>query len=198
MHVNDGRRSGRINWRERWEVRGIVILNHYLRGWRGSCSRQSRSDLRRIECGRAPRLHIVECVERSRPTESLKGEVGVDPRVHGEDKHWEINQESQVFGSDETTATLGHMRAKAVERNGQVRDMKNVANKNALPIEGEDSGTSTKKRNIRIVPHSNRQAGDGLVTDKGGFVWHHIVGGASISNRETTSCSRKDHSREGE
>ena len=76
--------------------------------------------------------------------------------------------------------------------------MKNVANKNALPIEGKDIGTSTKNRNIRIVPHLKRQSGDGLVTDKGGFVWHHMVSGASISNRETTSHSWKDHRREGE
>ena len=76
--------------------------------------------------------------------------------------------------------------------------MKNVANKNALPIEGKDSGTSTKNRNIRIVPHLKRQSGDGLVTDKGGFVWHHMVSGASISNREMTSRSWKDHQREGE
>ena len=43
-------------------------------------------------------MHIVECVERSRPIESLKGEVGVHRHVHGEDKRWEINQESRVFG----------------------------------------------------------------------------------------------------
>jgi len=107
----------------------VIILNHYPRGWRGSCSRQSRSDLRRIEGGRTPRLHIVE------------GEVGVDRRVHGEDKHWEISQESRVFGADETTTTLGHMHAKTVERNGQAGDVKNIANENALPIEGEGNGT---------------------------------------------------------
>jgi hypothetical protein len=90
------------------------------------------------------------------------------------------------------------MRAKTAERNGQAGDVKNVANENALPIEGKDSGTSTKKRNIRIVLHSNRQSGDRFVTDKGGFVWHHMVNGASISNRETTSRSWKDHRREGE
>jgi hypothetical protein len=76
--------------------------------------------------------------------------------------------------------------------------VENVANENALPIEGEDSGTATKNGNIRIVPHANRQTADGLVTDKGGFVGHHMVGGASISNRETTSFSWKDHRREGE
>ena len=90
------------------------------------------------------------------------------------------------------------MRAKTVEWNGQAGDVKNIANENALPIEGKNSGTSTKNRNIRIVPHSNRQSADGLVTDKGRFVWHHMVSGASISHRETTSRSWKDHRREGE
>jgi len=90
------------------------------------------------------------------------------------------------------------MFAKTVERNGQAGDVEDVADENALPIEGEDSGTVTKNRNIRIVPHANRQSSDRLVTDKGGFVGHHMVGGASIRDRETTGRSRKDHRREGE
>jgi hypothetical protein len=61
--------------------------------------------------------------------------MGVDRRVDRKDKLGEVDQETGFFGANKPATTLSDVFAEAVERHRETRNVKDVADENALAIQ---------------------------------------------------------------
>ena len=97
-----------------------------------------------------------------------------------------------TYIAEKAAARLLEVGPKAIQRHCQARNMESVPNENPLAIEGDDSRTSSKSREVRVVPHSHLQVRGGLVGDKRRLVLEHVMGSDRVGNREMATSVRRD------
>ena len=77
------------------------------------------------------------------------------------------------------------MRPETVKGDPKRRNVKDVADKYALAIEGDDRRTPAKDRSKGIVAHANMKIPKSLVRNEGGTVWNHVVRGTGVRYHHT-------------
>ncbi len=122
--------------------------------------------------------------EGSRLTQRFLGEMTVSGRVHTEDNTWEVDVHARVMTAHETTTGLTKMRAKAVESNAKRRDVEDITNKQALPVERDDGHTPAKDRSIGDISHPNMEVLNRFVGDERQAIRNHMIGCPSIRHDE--------------
>jgi hypothetical protein len=75
----------------------------------------------------------------------------------------EVNQHPIFISPNESTAALGEVGAKTVERDNKPWDMESISNKIFFPVEGNDGSALAKDRNQGFVAHANLEIGHDLV-----------------------------------
>ncbi len=65
--------------------------------------------------------------------------------------------------------------------------MKNIVNRKALPVEGDDSHAQTQDQSKRVVPHPHTEIVDGLVRNKSQPIRKHMIGSGRIRNNQSES-----------
>jgi hypothetical protein len=58
-----------------------------------------------------------------------------------------------VMAANEPTPRLTQVCPKTVEGDTKSWDMEDIANEEALPVEGDDGGVAAKDWGVRVVPH---------------------------------------------
>ncbi len=85
----------------------------------------------------------------------------------------------------EAAPTLMKVGPKAVEQDGQSRDMEGVPDKHLFTVQSKYGGALTKDWNKGVVSHADAEIRHPLVKDEGGCIQEHMVGGASVGNHQT-------------
>ena len=74
---------------------------------------------------------------------------------------------ARVVAAHKTTTPLTKMSPETVEWNSKCRDVKNMADQYALPVEQNNGRTPSQDRSKRIVAHPNTKCPNRLVGDEG-------------------------------
>ncbi len=90
----------------------------------------------------------MKCRQRSSATERLVREVAIGARVDQQEECWKVNQHSSLKSANETASALLEMSARTVEWHRKTRNVKDIADKNALSVEGEDGSAASKDWNV--------------------------------------------------
>ncbi len=81
--------------------------------------------------------------------------MAVGGHVNAQDNTREVDMYTCVMAAYEPTPRLMQVCPKTVEGDTKSRDVEDVANEEALPVEGDDGGATAKDRGVRVVPHSH-------------------------------------------
>ena len=93
-------------------------------------------------------MNVVKCGQRSTATKRLVREVAISARVDQQDECRKVNQHSSLESANETASALLEMSAKIIEWHRETGNVKDIADKNALSIEGEDGSAASKDWNV--------------------------------------------------
>ena len=137
-------------------------------------------------------MNIVEGRQWGRLTERFVRESAIGGGVSRKHKGREIHQHTNIICAEKAAAQLLEVGLKAIQRHCQAWNVESIPNENPLVIEGDDSRTSSKSREVRVVPHSHLQVRGGLVGDKRRLVRKHVIGGTRVSHCKTPSRIRRD------
>jgi hypothetical protein len=74
----------------------------------------------------------------------------------------------------------------------KTQDMKNMPNKNALSVKGDNGRAATQDRKVRVVTHLHLQSRGCLVRDESSLVGEHVIGSTRVGNGKATTRVRKD------
>jgi hypothetical protein len=77
--------------------------------------------------------------------------------IDQQNKHGKVDKETNIRRTNKTTTRLLEVSAKTVQQDGHTWDVKDIPNKDAFSIEGEDSSATPKDRDVSIVPHADGQ-----------------------------------------
>ena len=94
---------------------------------------------------------------------------------------------TRVVAAHKTTTSLTKMGQETVEGGAKRRDMENMADQDALPIEQNDGRAPPQDRSKGIVTHVNVEVLDRLVLDEGRTVWDHVVHCTSVRHDQSKS-----------
>jgi hypothetical protein len=108
--------------------------------------------------------------------------VAIGACVDWQDECLKVNQHSSLKSANETASALLEMSAKTVKWHRKTGNVKGIADKNALSVEGEDGSAVSKDWNVWVITHAHLQIFNGLVRDEGWLVRSHVICGASVSN----------------
>ena len=94
---------------------------------------------------------------------------------------------TRVVAAHKTTTSLTKMGQETVEGDAKRRDMENMADQDALPVEQNDGRAPPQDRSKGIVTHVNVEVLDRLVLDEGQTVWDHVVHCTSVRHDQSKS-----------
>ncbi len=132
-------------------------------------------------------MNIVEGRQWGRLTERFVRESAIGGGICRKHEGREIHQHTNIICAEKAAARLLEVGLKAIQRHCQAWNVESIPNENPLAIKGDDSRTSSKSREVRVVPHSHLQVRGGLVGDKRRLVLEHVIGSARVGNRETAT-----------
>jgi hypothetical protein len=115
--------------------------------------------------------------------------VAIGARVDQQEECWKVNQHSSLKSANETASALLEMSARTVEWHRKTRNVKDIADKNALSVEGEDGSAASKDWNVWVITHVHLQIFNSLVRDEGWLVRSHVICGASVGNNKAAQLS---------
>ncbi len=74
--------------------------------------------------------------------------MAIGARVDQQDECQKVNQHSSLESANETASALLEMSTKTVEWHRKTGNVKDIADMNALSVEGEDGGAASKDWNV--------------------------------------------------